>query len=103
MKSALFYALRNNIWYSVIAVTSVKEHGYRKGWHGRYVVDNTPTHGVERDLIGRFNSAEDAIAIKDEIAAIRAKYKDLRKSLEQQIFGLHSEEHQAINAVIKNV
>lgn len=101
-KPALYYAVRKALYHPVVAVTTEKPsrlHG--KKWHGRYVSDNTPTHGDVSDLRGRFKTQEQA---EKHVAAIRevdkiydAKMKRLNDAMRQN----YRDHRNAIEALIK--
>lgn len=102
VKPALYYAMRRDIYNNIVAVTTEKP-GWRGKWHGRYTRDNTPTHGTFDDLMGRFETQEAAEAKRDELKAIRAKYYDERKRLNDMQRDLYHRETAEINAACENV
>jgi hypothetical protein len=76
LKSALFYALHRSVYgvggYKVVAVTTYKER--RGRWFGRYVDDNTATHGAG-DLQGRFDTPEAAKAAITGLVEIQKRHE----------------------------
>jgi hypothetical protein len=103
MKPALYYAIRSG---AIIAVTSEKEA--RHQWFGRYVTDNSATHGSsagygQAQLRGRFETIEAAEAMRDQLIAIAAKYDAIRKPHHDAVTASYRHEREAIEAVIANV
>jgi hypothetical protein len=98
MKPALFYAIRRDLYNNVVAVTSIKDH--RNHWFGRYVRDNSATHG-RGDLMGRFETREAAEAKREELAKIATDYDAKRKPHSDAISRLYREERDAIDEAVK--
>ncbi len=98
MKPALFYAIRRNLYSDVVAITSVKDR--RNHWFGRYVKDNTATHG-NGNIMGRFDTQEAAETKRSELAKIANEYAAKRQPHQDAIHQLHCEERDAINAAVK--
>jgi len=74
MKPAIYYAFApgwgDGVGYSLVAVTSEKGgHYYGRDWQ------EISTHGLKRDLKGRFETKEKALAVIDSLKAIQVKYK----------------------------
>lgn len=99
MKTALYYAIRRNLYNTVVAVTT--EKGSRR-WHGRDCTYNEATHGTFDQLMGRFDTKEAAEAMRTEIARIANKYKAERKPHETAIMQLHQSERQAIEEAVNS-
>lgn len=99
MKPALYYAIRKNLYKDIVAVTSEKDKGR---WYGRYVRDNTATHGAPgygtSDIIGRFATVEEAEAKRARFASIGEYYDKKRKELQDQISALYRDEKAQIQA-----
>ena len=106
MKPALYYAIMRNLHNDVVAITSEKT-GRRSGWAGRYVRDNTPTHGTfggfSGGIMGRFDSAEAAEAKRKELAQIAADYEARRKPHQEATTRLYNQEREAIEAACRSV
>ena len=102
MKKPLYFAIRKNLYDDIVAVTS--EHPSGK-WAGRYVKDNTVTHGSNRygqdDKSGSFETQEQAEAMRDCIRKIGATFKERREALNRQFSELYKEERAAIDAAIE--
>jgi hypothetical protein len=93
MKKALYYAIRTGSLYNpVVAITS--EKGAR--WYGREVKNDMPTHGVLSDLSGKFDNVEDAIAMRDKVAALADSYDRVRKEAYKAAERLYRQEREAM-------
>jgi hypothetical protein len=97
MKKALFYTIRRNLHNDVVAITSVRERGYRKGWNGRYHKDNCPTHGRPDQFMGRFSTLQEAEAAREDLDAIRTRYEKRIEPLQKEIIQLHRDERDEIH------
>jgi hypothetical protein len=102
MKKPLYFAIRVcSLYKPIVAVTSETKGYYgRDKWHGRYVNDNTPTHGVTSDLRDNFETQIEAELCQNLIGVVTAKYDKERKILNQQITQLYAEERTAIETCI---
>lgn len=99
MKPALYYAVSGTNNPQIVAVTSETTAGYRKKWHGRYVSDNTPTHGKfggHDDIKGRFTTVEEAQSHVAALRKISAKYERLREPHQTAISDLYRKEREEI-------
>ena len=100
MKPALYYAIRKGCDHSIVAVTTEKAGRFgRRRWHGRYVIDNTPTHGNSGDLRGYFKTQEDAEKCIARIKEIDAKYDKKNK----RVSGILTKLYRDREAEIRNV
>ena len=82
MKQALFYAIRKAYGHPIVAVTTQKPGIYGPGrWYGRYVLNNTVTHGNAGDLRGNFKTVEDAEKCLEAIKEIDARFDRKEKRL----------------------
>lgn len=97
MKTALYYAIRRNLYKTVVAITT--EKGSRR-WHGRDCTYNEATHGTFDQLMGRFDTKEAAEAKRSELSRIADKYKAERKPHETAIMELHRSERRAIEEAV---
>ena len=101
MKKALYYAIKRNLHNDIVAVTSEKSKGR---WYGRYVKDTTATHGAPgygmSDIMGRFDTSEEAEAKRTQIAAIAKEYEDRRSPHQKAISELHHMERRAIDRAV---
>lgn len=101
LKTALYYAIRRNLYNDIVAVTTEKDKGR---WHGRYCKDNTPTHGApvhgNADIMGRFATEEAALAMRARLALIADIYKAKRKELDKQVSALFAQERAHIEEAI---
>ena len=102
MKPALFYAVRKNLYNTVVAVTSEKpsRHGCTK-WAGRDVKYTEVTHGTSDQIIGRFETQEQAEALRTKIGLLGQQYDQLRKPHQDAISRLHREEREALDRLCK--
>lgn len=98
MKQALFYAIRVNLYNTVVAVTTEKPNGR---WHGRDCRYNEVTHGTSDQLRGRFNTEAEAEACRAGVIAIGDKYEAERKPLSKKISTLYAVERQEIEDYVK--
>lgn len=101
MKPALFYTLRNNLNMDVVAVTSVRDRGYRKDWNGRYHKDNCPTHGQPDQFTGRFDTLQEAESVRSDMEAIRRRYRPLHDDINKQKSALWASERDEIAELMK--
>ena len=105
MKRALYYAIRTGSLYNpVIAVTS--ERGRR--WSGRdcphgHVTYYSTTHGTMSDLSGRFETENEAFAMRRQIAALSDSYDESRKVLALHTSQLHARERNAMAELLKGI
>lgn len=102
LKPPLFYALHRSVYgvggYKVVAVTTYKES--RGRWFGRYVEDNSGTHG-SGDLEGRFDTVEAAQAKVNGVAAIRVKHAPLIKAAQREYDAAQRAERTEVDAYLK--
>jgi hypothetical protein len=98
VKTPLYYSIRvMSVYNPIVAVTSEKLRGR---WHGRYVDDNTPTHGNQSDLRGKFTSLEMAKRCKSDISEINGRYREQSKVINKQLSALYVKEREEIEALI---
>jgi hypothetical protein len=104
LKEPLFYSLHRSMYgvsgYKVVAVTTYKER--RGRWHGRYVDDNSGTHGAG-DLEGRFDAPEKAQAAIAGLAAIEAKHKAPIDAARRAYDAAQRAERDEINTYLKGL
>lgn len=98
MKQALYYAIRRNLYSTVVAVTS--EKGTRR-WHGRDCKYNEATHGTFDQLRGRFPTQEAAEKCREGVLAIDAKFDTQIEVHRQATTRLYRECRDEIDAYIK--
>ena len=104
MKPALFYAVSGTRNPQIVAVTSETRSGLRRKWHGRYVSDNTPTHGKfggHDDIKGRFTTVEEAQGCIADLKRITAKYQRLREPHQDAISDLYRQEREEIKGLTR--
>jgi hypothetical protein len=84
--------------FKVVAVTTYKER--RGRWHGRYVDDNSGTHGAG-DLEGRFETVEAAQAKIRGLAAIRERHAPLIRAAQREYELAQRRERDELDAYLK--
>lgn len=100
MKRALYYSIRVKTLYPyVVAVTSEKGARLVKRWYGRRVEYDEPTNGTTDQLRGRFDTVEQAINMREQIADIAAEYDRKRALHHDAVLKLHRAESEAVNAL----
>lgn len=104
MKPALFYALHNHYGsYRAVAVTSESKSSWRNQWHGRDLDrDNMPTHGRLTELIGRFDTEDQARSVVNEIKAIKADCAREREPLHTELRIITRKEKDRIDRALAN-
>ena len=98
MKPALYYAIRKNLYSTIVAVTS--EKGTRR-WHGRDCQYNEATHGTFDQLRGKFNTLEEAEACRKGIEEIAKHYEGRRRDVQATLRLLYRQEADNIEDYIK--
>lgn len=98
MKPALYYAIRRNLYSTVVAVTS--EKGTRR-WHGRDCQYNEATHGTFDQLRGKFASQEEAEACRAGVLEIDKRFDVLIEVHRNATTKLYRECRDEIDAFIK--
>lgn len=105
MKPALYYAIRLNLHNDIIAVTSERRDRYgAHKWNGRYVRDNTATHGGYRyghsDIVGKFPTQEDAEDARRELKVVHDNYEKARNKLMDRVNQLYALERADIQEIM---
>jgi hypothetical protein len=104
LKPALFYALHRSVYgiggYKVVAVTTYKER--RGRWFGRYVDDNTATHGAS-DLQGRFDTPEAAKAAIAGLVEIQKRHEGPIKAARRSYDAAQHAERDEVDAYLKGL
>lgn len=108
MKPALYYAIRINYGNDVVAVTSERTtRRNEKRWAGRYVKDNTATHGGmtygHSDIIGKFATQGEAEYTRKRMLEIHDEFKERREFLSKKISELWSQERIAVDKLINGI
>lgn len=104
MKPALYYAIRRNLYSTIVAVTSEKPSRYgRARWWGRDCQYSESTHGNTDDLRGRFATLEAATSMRARIVILADKYEKCRKVLNNEINELYRSEGAEIDQLIKEM
>ena len=102
LKELLFFAIRRNLHSDIVAVTTEKDRGR---WFGRYVKDNSATHGStiygHPDIDGRYPTQEAAEQARKRVSRIKAAFQEKHDSLNKQANELHRQERQAIAEAVK--
>jgi len=102
LKEPLFFAIRRNLHSDIVAVTTEKDRGR---WFGRYVKDNSATHGGckygQDDIDGRYPTQEAAEQVRERIAEIKRIYKLRYDAMMADLNELHRQERQAIADAVK--
>lgn len=105
MKPALYHTIRKENYgyrYVVMTVTSEMGHGWRLRVFGRDE-HGMSTNAAKRDTFGKFETAEQAKAWTDRVAALKQKFNDLRAPHEEASRKLHEQEAAEINKLLETV
>lgn len=99
MRKALFYAIKPGLYGPrIIAVTT--ERGGR--WWGRDTRDDLGTHGRASDIKGRFDTEEQATAVRDQVQRIHDHFRNERRKMEAMSRRMHHAEDQCITEIIQS-
>lgn len=98
MKDALYCSIRSSYSgiYQIVEVTS--ERGGR--WYGRDA-SCLPTNGAIRDLVGKFDTIEEARAIVVAVTNVQREYSVGIAEAEKLLRKLQAEKRAAINELLK--
>lgn len=100
MKQALYFAIRRNLYNTIVAITSEKG---RRRWHGRDCRYNEVTHGTfDQLLASNFKTYEEAEACRKGITEIDDRYEAQLKLLRNKINELHRDCRRDIEAFIQS-
>jgi hypothetical protein len=100
LKDALFFAIRRNLYYTVVRVTSLKG---RRRWYGSDCSrDYEPTNGTTDQLLARFRTEAAANEARAAIKAIDVKYDAQIDQLQQGISNLRRQAGREIRDCLEN-